>query len=300
MPQKVVVRAIIFMGTACALGAQDPERNDRLPAVYFNHSDIVLDPAIYDAIAQSEFLKEEFGVVERTAFRSPTDSFTFLGVNGKRTYLALFKPSKERPENQINFNMWVDDRQKLPLVRDSLAMQTSADATIRAQQRVRDGRVLNSVDGVRAVYPATSDGVRAGTSVISPYAEAISCRALERGQPVAREVQQSCKSDLIRQVSDITSFTIVVSQQESERLQKEFGAYGYTIRDERGSKIIMGPEIEFVLLTANAGPHRRIAIGMKLNREKEGDQVYTLGDGSSEVRFNGATATWYFPAGWRP
>jgi hypothetical protein len=290
---------IVFMAIACAVGAQEPEQNDRFPTVYFNHSDIVLDPAIYDAIAKSVFLKEEFGVVERTQYRSQTDSFTFLGINGKRTYLALFKPGNNLPENQINFNMWIDDRLKLPLVRDTIARRTNGDATIRVQQRVRDGRVLNSVDGVRAVYPGTSDGVRAGTSVISPYAEAISCAALERGQPVAREIQQSCKSDLIRQISDITRFTVTVNQQEAERLQQEFAAYGYTIRNERERTSIVGPEIEFVLLTTKAGTHRRIAIDMKLNREKEGDQVYTLGDGS-EVRFKGAAATWYFPAGWRP
>src|ERR1700722_10892866 len=28
--------------------------------VYFNHSDIVVDPTVYDALAQSKFLKEEF------------------------------------------------------------------------------------------------------------------------------------------------------------------------------------------------------------------------------------------------
>jgi hypothetical protein len=86
-----------------------PARNDRFPTVYFNHSDIVLDPAIFDAIAKSGFLKQQIGVVERTQYRSRTDRFTFLGTNGKRTYLARFKPGNNLPEKSDQLQ-YVDRR----------------------------------------------------------------------------------------------------------------------------------------------------------------------------------------------
>jgi hypothetical protein len=42
-----------------------------------------------------------------------------------------------------------------------------------------------------------------------------------------------------------------------------------------------------------------MAIDMKLNRVYAGDQGHKFGTGS-EIQLHGDTATWYFPAGWRP
>jgi hypothetical protein len=77
--------------------AADPpqgESGGRLPPVYFNHSDIVVDASAYDAIAQSKFLKEEFThSAEPTIRRSADQSYTFLAIYGRQTYLAIFKPA---------------------------------------------------------------------------------------------------------------------------------------------------------------------------------------------------------------
>src|SRR5277367_4167712 len=94
------------------------------PPIYFNHSDIVVDPALYDALAQSKFLKDEFSFFrETTVQRTSTNGYTFLGVSVRRTYLSIFKPIPSAtptdplnmPQGQTNFNMWIDDRTKLPL-----------------------------------------------------------------------------------------------------------------------------------------------------------------------------------------
>jgi hypothetical protein len=55
-----------------------------------------------------------------------------------------------------------------------------------------------------------------------------------------------------------------------------------------------------VLIPAvDPGSQRRVAIDIKLNRAHADDQGYKFGAGS-EIQLHGDTATWYFPAGWRP
>jgi hypothetical protein len=150
------------------------------PPVYFNHSDIVVYPAIYDALAQSKFLKDEFSFFrETTVRRTSTNGYTFLGVNGKRTYLSIFKPIPaasptdplKMPQGQTNFNMWIDDRAKLSLVRDSPVKETHAEATVGTAKRLVNGQALNAFDVTRAVFPNQRADVRAATSVTSMYAD---------------------------------------------------------------------------------------------------------------------------------
>ena len=103
------------------------------------------------------FFNEEFGhVLETTGSRRPTDGLPSISVHGKRTLLALFKPAERLPEHQISFNMWIDDRTKLPLIRDSLRNKTKVDATLVPQQRRVDGQFVNSFDITRAVFPSAA------------------------------------------------------------------------------------------------------------------------------------------------
>ena len=92
-----VRRVTCLASLAIAVYAADPpqgESGGRLPPVYFNHSDIVVDASAYDAIAQSKFLKEEFThSAEPTIRRSADQSYTFLAIYGRQTYLAIFKPA---------------------------------------------------------------------------------------------------------------------------------------------------------------------------------------------------------------
>jgi hypothetical protein len=268
--------AFLVVGVATAMFAADQPSADstQLPPVYFNHSDIVLDPAAYDAIAQSPFLKEQFsGYSERSVQRdngAGTCSYTFIGIRGRQTYLAVFKPNQTLPRDRVAFNMWIDDRTKLSLVRDSLARETHTNPEIRPSRVSIDGRSVIQLDSTHAEFPSDPAGSRATTGVISMY------------------------PDFLR-----TAYPDIKPEQEGTTREKNEAAYGHAIRASGEKQIATGPGIEFVLLSAEPGSPRKLAIDMKLNRPKTGDLSYQFG-GGSELRFNGDTATWYFPAGWRP
>jgi hypothetical protein len=285
---------------------QTPNSTEKLPPVYFNDFDLVLDPAAYDAIAQSPFLKNEFsGFMERTATHEGSQgsyTITFLGVRGRQSYLAFFKPSERLPMNQIQFQMWIDDRMKLPLIRDSLARQTHTDPTLRPSARVIDGRSINQIEVTAANFPVDPENVRAKTWVAALYPDYLRQRYPDikpEQEGTTREKLEARNYVPERLMNDITRFTFTVDKTETDQLMQEFRAYGYAIHKDGEKQIAKGPEIEFVLVNAEPRSGRKVAVDMKLNRAKTGDQVYRFGTGS-ELRLKGDTATWYFPAGWRP
>jgi len=294
-------------------GADPPqgESGARLPPVYFNHSDIVVDASAYDAIAQSKFLKEEFSHATETTVRRPGGE-TVIGfsIHGRRTYFAFFKtgslvaPGQPAPEGHVGFNMWVDDRTKLPFIRDSLTKITHTEARLSPMTRVIQSRALSTFDLVAPGY-ADQAGVRTRSTVISRNPEVLPLLYPELSPNqygTSREIDQRISHRYLpeRLMNDVTRFTVVMSHAEIDRLQETFEGYGYTLRTEGVKRVVTGPEIEFVLIpAADPGSQRRMAIEMKLNRVYPGDQVHRFGTGS-EIELHGDTATWYFPAGWRP
>jgi hypothetical protein len=318
MSLGICVRRFPFLlaGLATAFAADPPAADSgaQLPPVFFNHTDIFLDPAVYDAIAQSPFLKDEFSYFSESTITRPegggTYSYTFVGISGKQTYFSFLKLGQldwrqlPFPRDQINFNMWIDDRTKLPLIRESLARQTLTKPTIQPVQFFVDGRGVNSLDSTSAEFPNDPENVRTATSVISRYPDSLRQRypnVKPEMYGTTREKDQALGGRYVpgRLLNDITRFTLTANKAEAEQLIQEFRACGYAIRRDGEKQIAAGPEIEFVLLNAEPGAPRKLAIDMKLNRAKTGDQSYQFGSGS-ELRFNGDTATWYFPAEWRP
>ena len=266
---------------------------------------MIIDPAVYDAIAQSPFLKEQFSAFsESTQERdngAGTIRITYLTVRGRQTHLTIFKPA-QLPQGRLTFHLWIDDREKLPLIRDSLAKETLLQPEIRLERVLIDGKSVPQVDSTRVEFPDEKGNVpRAATQVDARYSDYLRKRYPDikpEQEGTTREKAEAPGYAPGRLLNDITRFTLTASDAESEHLLAEFRAYGYAIRAEGAKRIATGPEIEFMLVPGPPGAPRKLAIDMKLNRPKTGDQSYQVG--VSELRFNGSKATWYFPAGWRP
>ena len=311
MNRRILARHLVLFtgGLVSAILAADVSADDaaqQLPPVYFNHCDIVVDPATYDAIAQSQFLKEEFSFARETTVRRDNGrgaySYTFFGISGRQTYLTFFKPDEAqlRLPNRIAFNMWIDDRTKLPLVRDALAATTHTNPEV-GTSRV-NGRAIPQFDFTHAEFRSDPANVLAGTMVMGMYPGYLR-QVLPEIKPeqegTSREKDNARRYLPERLLNDITRFTFIVNKAEADQLLQEFHAYGFTIRTNGYKHVATGPGIEFVLLNTEPAWPRKLAIDMKLNRAKTGEQSYQFGSGS-EIRFKGDTASWYFPAGWRP
>ena len=158
------------------------------------------------------------------------------------------------------------------------------------------------IEVTAANFPVDPENVRAKTWVAALYPDYLRQRYPDikpEQEGTTREKLEARNYVPERLMNDITRFTFTVNKTETDQLMQEFRAYGYAIHKDGEKQIAKGPEIEFVLVNAEPRSGRKVAVDMKLNRAKTGDQVYRFGTGS-ELRLKGDTATWYFPAGWRP
>jgi len=192
--------------------------------------------------------------------------------------------------------MWVDERNQLPLIRDSLAKRTPGKPEIRVQ---KDGHDLKWFDATMADFPE-DDAVRTGSFVMAVYGgedlrqRVPDLRPEEDG--TTREKRYTRVYSPSKLLRAITRITLTVSSAEEDRLVQEFASYGYSIHEDANKKIAAGPEFELVMIPARDNL-RRLAISMKLTRAKEGPQVLKIGS-TSELRFDGDSAVWYFPNYW--
>jgi hypothetical protein len=303
--------ALLLGPLALASVFADPQSADPprpLPPVYFNHADVSLDPVTYDAIAQSSFLKEEFsGFGERTVQRLVGEKslkYTYVGIEGRQIYLAFFKAdeSESHVRDGVNFTMSVDERTELPVVRDSLARETHTIPDIRKSTVQISGRNVAQYDTTQAPFPRAPEDVRATVRILSMYEDyrrQIYPDLKPEEEGTTRDRDRVRRYVPGRLLNDVVRFTLTVNRTEADQLLQVFRGIGYAIRKDGDRQIAAGPEVEFALLSAEPGSQRRVAVDMKLNRTKAGDQDLRFGAGS-EIRFKGDSATWYFPAGWRP
>jgi len=92
-------------------------------------------------------------------------------------------------------------------------------------------------------------------------------------------------------LKDVTGFTLVLAENEIERLIQEFEAFGYKIRSDATKRIAQGPEIEFVLIPAAGKQPHSIDIEMALNQSESGEKDYRFGEAHLRVHDKTATLT---------
>jgi len=163
--------------------------------------------------------------------------------------------------------MWIDQRTKLPLILAQLPMEEL--------QTRRDGQNHPWFDWI-AEDPAKQEGV---TSFITGnYPDGVA-RSLPPYRPD-------------RFFHDVIECVATVGVSEHEKLVRDFRGYGYTIREHGERVVASGPEFSLTLLLERPGKPRTVSFKMSLNREMKGDRSYRMG--SSELRFDGKTATFLF------
>ncbi len=140
--------------------------------------------------------------------------------------------------------------------------------------------------------------VRTGSFVMAMYGGEDLKRRVPDLKPeedgTTREIRYARKYSSGKLLRTITRISLTVNVAEQDRLVQEFASYGYAIREDGTKRIATGPEFELVMTSAPAGSPRNLAISMKLNRAKEGPQILKIGN-TSELRFDGDSAVWYFP-----
>jgi hypothetical protein len=249
-----------------------------LPTVYFNHATIILPPAGYMALLQSTFLRNEFsGFVEQNAG---------IHLFGQNTYLEFFKAGPlslvgTAIAGEVGFNMWIDDRSQLPLLRDRVEAERGATLPINT---ARNGQNLPSYDYVTPQGGLANffggPGMIVATVLKGYYPDGIT-RERRIGNRFIPE----------RNLHDVTSFTLTANEAERRQLIQDFRAYSYSIGVDGEKQVVAGPGVTFSLIPARPNAPRMLVIDMSTNRSGNKEQAYNLGD-AGELRIQGSTARW--------
>jgi hypothetical protein len=283
------MRAPIFLALILTPLAGTLDGQQGPPPVFLNHLTIVLPSTAYAEIGQSLFLKNElsaFAERTNTAESDAAGRYTYTGIylRGRHTYLECFEAGTVRYSKPgvIGFNLSIDDRRQLPVIRDRFAAeagepvqigvtrngtthQPSYDFLFRASQKTLTLPGIDVVAVVKAYYP---DGI-------------------------TREKQREKEFLPDRLLKDVAGVAVTVNQAELANILQVLRASGYSIRKEGVSQIASGPEITFTLIPERADQPRILVLDLLLNREKSGEQSYRFG-ADSELHFRGATAKWTF------
>jgi hypothetical protein len=203
------------------------------------------------------------------------------------------------PPDTVSVVMWVEDRGQLPLIQARLAEQTFGKPDIQAQKVFSDGRDITWFDRLRARFP-DDDSVHAESFVMAVYPSYLKDKfpglePQEYGPTREKQFERTYAPDKL--LRSITRIALTVDKAEADQLTREFAAYGYTIRDAGEKKIAVGPEFELEMIPVSEGTPRKVAISIKLNHAKEGTQTVRIGN-TSDLRFDGDSAIWYFPKPW--
>jgi Family of unknown function (DUF5829) len=246
-----------------------------LPPVYFNHAAMFMDKATIDDLTASPFLKEEFSGFENQTVQRDGGTWSYTGVyiSGSGTYLEFIPGTTKgetprrglAPVGTIGFGMWIDQRERLPLIRDQLATHTPGTPKIRVQKRFVDGRDVTWFDATEADFP-DDNASNAGSWVMAVYSDYLRQRypdLTSEEDGTTREKQYKRRYVASRLLKEVTRFSMTVNNVEEDQLAKEFAAYGYTIRAERGKKIAVRQGFELVMEPAPPDSPRKLAIEMK-------------------------------------
>ena len=291
------VRNVVFLGVvltafALALGAQQ-----NVPPVFLNHLTIIVPSAVYAQFQQSQFLRNEFGNFQERTNTSQTgergsNTYTGIYILGRHTYLELFESGKVLVPGAagpwqaggVLFNMSIDDRNQLPLIRDRAAAEAGAPMRI---ETTRNPANNNS---------PTYDTARPDTNTVGQSGIAVS--AVVKGyypDGITREGQMQRRKTYLpdRLLHDVSGISVTVNKAELEGLLQWFRAFGYAIRTEGDKQIASGPDITFTLLPEKPGTPRTLAVDLSLNRGKTGAEMIPFAN-DYQIQFHGSSATWTF------
>ena len=269
-----------------------------LPPIYFSHVTLWVDPATYQAVRESDFLRNHFSAFETRTTETEhgiVPAYTGTYLYGQRTYLEFIVsgsvPRQPKRIGELSLGMWVDDIQSLPAITESLVAHTHAAAAGGTRTLSVKGREIRWFEDRYPLFPEEQE-LTADAWVLGIYPNYLWERYgnLQPDQDgTSREKALQFSNKPKRMLKDVTRFTLTLNPQDIERLIQEFEAFGYKIRSEAGKQIAQGPEIEFVLIAAAGKQPRSIAIEMALNQSKSGETDYHFGE--AYLHFQDKTAT---------
>jgi hypothetical protein len=297
------MRRILMLGVAISiLGASSFGQNKKsLPfPVPLNHFYIVLDSDTYKAIAESDFLRNQFAVSElRTTVRTDL-SYKGIYFYGANTYFEFFDVSTGGfgPVGNGGIALGVDRAGGLEVLKSELASDFAS-----GKMPITRPYDQKQVPWFFSAYPKNySPSSPLKFWVMEYHPDFLSAwnpepgndRGMSRGRILARYAKVLNADPASRFLEDVVALEIAVDKATENRLGELCQALGYSLHKEPGATIVKGPDITLKLIPETELARGIREIAMRVRRMPEAGIVLNFGPKSALKFQNNGTAIWSF------
>lgn len=293
-PARIAVFAVLAQVAACAPGGQ-PSAGKDLP-VYLNHLYLVVDARTYDAISGSAFVKDRFAAFSQDATVTGDGAFwSGAYLEGRRTYIELFRASAERPAGTSGIGLGVEQEGGIERCERRLLEAGLSDFSTGLQTRARGAEQVPWFYLLE--FKSQSEGLLLEYWIMEYHRDYL--RGRRRDLPAAppgitREEYQARSYDPSRLLEDVTGLTVALYPEQSRSLLATLSALGYATERSASVSVAIGPGVEIRLVEAGTGQRGVVEVRMATKRMGTlGERRFSLGCSVLSVRGDG-TAAWRF------
>jgi hypothetical protein len=275
--------------------------NLKAPAVQLNHLYVHVDAAAQNAIAQSEFMRNEFSAMEVSTIAAGDDrTWTGIYLTGANTYIELFSPSRA----PSSFEQVGDSGIAL-----SVESVGDIERVAKCLSSLGSARILSlferRVNGVQIPWFRNLSLVEYPEGEAEPFCAWVmevdqdflkrsrdSLRSEEDG--ITRKQYNAAKFQTTRYMKDIEEVTLALNEFESVSFERQLVAIGFASETRDGVDTLIGPDITFRLIKPSPMARGVTQLKMSLLKEKLDPEILTFGQGVTLNFDSSRTATMSF------
>jgi hypothetical protein len=265
---------------------------DQVPPVYLNHLFVVLDPATYEALSSSDFIRNGFaGFEQRTTQAGSGESWSGTYLYGESTYIEIFKASEEAmfTEGNAGIGFCVEQAGGIEAVVRALDINLES-AEVSYYPRTMMTEDKGEVPWFQVAQPEYKEGEAQNrlTTWVMEYHPGYLNTIDPHTYPVPGDISRKeyLKRFFIpdRYLRDIVAVNLVLNTERAESLSSELQAFGWKINTGEGTMICEGPGITIKVSVGEDSNPVITEIEFSLQKVKEGQRVYDFGEGA-ELEF---------------
>lgn len=294
---------VLVLGGITSCNSNESDSSSDFPEVFLNHLYRVVDSVTYEAIANCEFIQNEFAIVEsRTTVGSNGRSWSGLYLYGDQHYIEFFD-ERARRITTTGLAFGVEKPEGISLVSKGLSEKFGKEvSTILQDRRIDESMVpwfwytgiaadydgkTDLISWVMEYHPDFLGGWHAELSGLRNDIRRTSLLDRYKAKVAGRDYQSGY-------FKSVQSIHLGLAKDMLDRLLKELQAYHYEQMQTNAGFTVVGPDITFYLTEVAASDAGIQSITFSLNKEKEGKKEFTFGPSSRLVFQGDRTAVWSF------
>lgn len=270
--------------------------------VFLNHVYTFIDEITYDAIKNSDFLKNEFCQCDERTNHSDTLSWTGIYLTGEQTYFEFFsnkdkkRALEEMDQGDVGLAFSVDHEIEFEYIMKFLKKEIPTNIKHDLFKRNLNNMIVPwfyFAEFVNDLCMRPSLDVW----IMAYHKDYLKSQLSDQtGGSVRKFYNTNCNTvpfDGHKLFKDIEEITLLLDEENKKKFIMVQKLFGYDCQEADGYTLCRGPGIIFKLkLSSDEKIGKLLRLQMSLNREIRNSQAYILGN--SIINLEHRTATWVF------